>query len=677
MNRTHRWRSADAWIVGALLVAAFAATRWYLPKFRADGGHEEFYQAEFGPAVMQACGRGFVNPVETNAPALADFLHDRSRRLACSDLPATVRTRPLNPLQGVTRYLMMLVGFVWRLVGVRWDAVDIVTAAFVATSVAAAYAALSLATGPWVALVATVWWAWSPRHLQNVPHLRDYSKTPFFMAMLVAIAIACVESRPGWLLAAGIAFGVIQGIGFGMRTDMLLNFVPFFLVLFVVATRADLKARMAAAAAALLVFVAVSYPIVRTYARSSSLWHVVLLGLTSPYEENLNIGFPRPAYSFPYAHNDGFIETVVRAFWSRRHPSDPPLEIVTRPYDRACREYFEGIAHTFPGDIVTRAVASANLVANLPSWLPIGHEVPIGITSPRLARLWMARATFMRRFDGAWLWLAIAAIVAVGAVSLRYAIVAFGLFWFWEGVPAVEFQGRHIYQFEFLMLAVLAICATWGAALALRVVRGEDTHALSRRVRRSLATVAALVVAVVATVAAGRLVQEPRVRALIGEYLAAPTGPVPSQIVPLHDERARLAVDLFAPPARRDEVQEVVLKTEFDFDRCQRSTPLTATFRYVETDPRLALDFSRTITLDYPGHAVTQVFLPVYRLERDGTMVSRFVGVDVPASFTDCVRLSRVVDPGASLSMILPVTVEPDWSRKLYERVRLDRGLGY
>jgi len=672
----HRWRAVDGWIIAALLVAAFAATRWYLPRFRADGGHEEFYQAEFGPAVMQACGRGFVNPVESTVPALDAFLHGGADRFSCDALPVAMRTRALNPLQGVTRYLMTLVGAVWRAVGVRWAAVDIVTAAFVAASVAAAYAALSLATGPWIALATTAWWMWSPRHLQNIPHLRDYSKTPFFMAMLVGIVIACVETRPRWLLAAGVAFGAVTGFGFGMRTDVLLNFGPFLLVLFAVASRADLKPRIVAAVAALAVFAAVSYPVMRTYARSSSLWHVVLLGFTSPYEENLNIGFPRPAYSFPYAHNDAYIEAVVRSFWSRLRPADPPLAIVTRPYDRACQEYFERIARTFPGDIVTRAIASANLVANLPSWLPIGQEVPIGITSPRLVAAWMARASFMRRFDGAWLWLVIAAIVAVGTISLWYAVVSFGLFWFWAGVPAVEFQGRHIYQFEFLMLAVFAVCGAWCVALLARFAQGADIGAFTRRTALSLALVAALIVAVVATVTAGRLIQEPRVRALIDGYIAAPTAAVQSQVVTLPNDQARLSIDLFTPPIGRDDVQEAVVKADLDFDRCGRSTPVTATFRYIDTDPRLAVDFSRTTTLDYPGRAGTHVFLPVYLLERDGVVVSRFVGVDVPASFADCVRLSRVRDPG-SLAMIVPVTVEPDWSRKLYERVRFGKGLGY
>ena len=46
-------------------------------------------------------------------------------------------------------------------------------------------------------------------------------------------AIVVFEQRRVVVIAAGLAFGLIQGIGFGMRTDVILNLVPFTLALFV------------------------------------------------------------------------------------------------------------------------------------------------------------------------------------------------------------------------------------------------------------------------------------------------------------------------------------------------------------------------------------------------------------------------------------------------------------
>jgi len=664
-----RWYAADFWVIAALLLTAFAAARWYLPKFRAAGGRSEFYQPEFGPAVMQACGRGFVDPVETDAVALNDFLHERSQRLACGDVPARLRTRALNPLQGVTRYLMVLVGLVWRAVGVRWDAVDIVTAGFVGASVAAAYAALRLVTGRWLALLTTAWWAWSPRHLENIPHLRDYSKTPFFMVMLIAVAIAIVEARPRWLIGAGVAFGAIQGLGFGMRTDIILNFVPFFVVLFA-ATRADLKPRIVTAIATVAVFVAVSYPVVRTYARNSSLWHVALLGFTSPYDENLNIGYPRPVYSFPYAHNDNYIAAVVQAYWRRLHPDGAPVVILTPGYDQACRRYFETIARIFPADVVARMISSAIHIANLP--FLTDSDVPLGVHAAPLVSAFTARAALMKAMNGSGPLLLGAVLFALGLWYLRAAAVAAALFAMFLTYPFIEFQGRHIFHLEFLVLAAVAA----GGTLLVRTVRAArrspSTASAGVRALRSAVACAACAAAAAATLAVARVVQVPRARAFTTSYLDAPTTALHPTALAVGSDRLRLLLDLFGPRAGKDDVQEVLVRADFTPDRCTPSTPLVpVTFRYEDGDPRFGLNPSRDLDLELFGAGTaTHAFLPVYAIWRDWTLMSRFVGVEMPRALADCVQFS-IVNDVRPMPLLLPVTVTPDWTAKLYERVRL------
>jgi len=42
-------------VVGAVTLAAFVFTLWYLPAYRAAGGASQFYQNEFGPSVMLTC----------------------------------------------------------------------------------------------------------------------------------------------------------------------------------------------------------------------------------------------------------------------------------------------------------------------------------------------------------------------------------------------------------------------------------------------------------------------------------------------------------------------------------------------------------------------------------------------------------------------------------------------
>jgi len=671
------WSRLDVGLLAGIALAAFLFARWYVPVYRAGGGAPAFYQVEFGPAVMLACGRGFVNGDYPAVPAVAAFLHQQVDTLRCEDLPSAFRVRPLDPLQGVTRYLMGAVSLVWRATGVSWRSADILISVFMAVTVAAAFATLRMVCGRSLSLFITLLWACSARHLQNVPHLRDYSKTPFFMVTLIAMGLAFSERRSKRLIGLGAIFGAIQGIGFGMRTDVVLNFVPFFLVLFAGAADGllrNLRLKLTCAAAAMAVFVAVSYPVVRTYARDSSLWHIVLLGLSAPYDENLNIGFPRPAYSFPYVYNDSYVEGVVRAYWNRLHPGDGPLVMLTPPYDRACREYFVRVLHTFPGDMLTRGVASVVSVLNLPFALPAEHEVPTGVSNPTLVRLWQSRASSMRTFDGAGPVLISAATAVVGLYGLRYACVAFIVLWFWAALPAVEFQGRHIFQFEFVVLAALAFTLTLSWRLVAHL-RPESSREAVVRTLKSVATVAALLTVVGAAVTVARAIQLPRVRALLAAYTNAPRVPLEASSIPFADGQVRLAADLFHASKLRNDVQEVLIQAEFDFAQCGNPPAIVATFRYEETDPP-SQNFSRQVPLEYLGAAPTRVFLPVYSVTRDWKTESRFVGLDVPSTFVRCVRLSRVTDSSA-LALLIPVTIEPDWQRKLYQRVRLDRGLGY
>ncbi len=74
---------ADAVLGSALFVAALLLGTWYVPQVVAAGGRPHFYQEQFGPAVMVACGHGYVNPQQPT-PDLDAFLalHDATRSAA-------------------------------------------------------------------------------------------------------------------------------------------------------------------------------------------------------------------------------------------------------------------------------------------------------------------------------------------------------------------------------------------------------------------------------------------------------------------------------------------------------------------------------------------------------------------------------------------------------------------
>ena len=115
---------ADGVVGTALFVAALLLGTWYGPQVVAAGGKPKFYQEQFGPAVMVACGHGYVNPekgLDAELDALLALNRDDFR---CSPELAGIARLPLTSMQRAYRYLITAVGWTWRLQGhVAWSAV--------------------------------------------------------------------------------------------------------------------------------------------------------------------------------------------------------------------------------------------------------------------------------------------------------------------------------------------------------------------------------------------------------------------------------------------------------------------------------------------------------------------------------------------------------------------------
>jgi hypothetical protein len=288
----------------------------------------------------------------------------------------------------------------------------------------------------------------------------------------------------------------------------------------------------------------------------------------------------------------------------------------------------------------------------------------------------------MKVFDGAGPWLMAAVVLLIGMESAWYACVAGLLLWIWAAYPAIEFQWRHIFQFEFLVLGAVAWGCTLLSRLLHRMRRGSSRELLKRGLW-SFATVVALAGFVAVAVVMARVVQVPRSKALLLSYANAPLDSLTPTATPLAEGTVRLAADVFSSAAPvgnilTGRVQTTMIAADFEADRCGQKWLLDATFRYEESDPRFALDFSRqmTVPLSPAGGAPTRVFFPAYSVDRSetGGGRSRFVGLDVPAGSETCVRLWQVRNPDA-FPLLLTATLTSDWQDKLYQRLRFEPAL--
>src|SRR4029453_2000345 len=109
-GRRTSWRRTELAI--ALLIFGVGAMVGIraIQLYRAVGYPEYFYQSDFGPAVMFACGGSLADPDTRNAPALAAFLLQRSDTFDCAALDPTMPMNPMNGFQGASQYLELAVG---------------------------------------------------------------------------------------------------------------------------------------------------------------------------------------------------------------------------------------------------------------------------------------------------------------------------------------------------------------------------------------------------------------------------------------------------------------------------------------------------------------------------------------------------------------------------------------
>ena len=195
---------------------------WYVPQFVAAGGKPWFYQQEFGPAVMAACGFGYVNPAAETRPALADFLNRTADAVSCGEVQS-LATQPLTSMQRAFRYLIMTVGATWRVGGeVAWSALTPLYGSLYGVTVVLAFAIFRQGMGRMLSALASTALMVSTLHLHNIPHLRDYAKAPFVLALvLVAIRLVLVEVTTWRTLALAALAGGLTGVGIGFRNDLL------------------------------------------------------------------------------------------------------------------------------------------------------------------------------------------------------------------------------------------------------------------------------------------------------------------------------------------------------------------------------------------------------------------------------------------------------------------------
>ena len=640
-----------------MLAAGFVITFATIKAYRARGHQPVFYQQNFGPAVMMACGYGFTQPPYAAAPpSLLAFLRLERDDFSCADFPQPMPTEPVS-WNGTWYYLYGTTALVWKIFGLSWLALDWLAGAFGAVTLAAFYGLFRLLAPAIVAAAFAVLSMLVPAHIEQMPMLRDYSKAPF--VLVAVLALAWLVWRPMTFrvtIAMAALFGATVGIGYGFRSDLIVM-VPFGAIIALLflpgSFRQEWRRNVLAAVAMLAAFVAAGYPPLKGQETGGCQFHYGLLGLTTPLVRAL--GLENPIYVFGDHLSDTFVDLKTGDRANR--VVDVGVPILCAPdYDRASADLYFEMVRTFPADLTLHAYASVETILRAGMTLPhlqgrLGSTPVLGRFTAVIDRFTSALVRF-----GPWFTAVAVAVAWAASPRLGLALAVFVLFL--AGYPAIQFDGRHWFHLRFIPIwsAVLIAGAWWRS-------RGErDWVALGKGV---LGT-AALLLLMVASLWTLRLIQRGSAAELMESYLAAPTEPLAFTAAESRLDVDWRPIDYGLPPGHRS---SDMLVLSIAAEGCGQPGPVDVRIRY--DAPLAPHDISSTVAVQRgaPGSPPSRLFFPVFSQGHLDQIYMRFTGVETPGRPVDCIReVARFTDRRA-VPLWIQAQVPPDWqSLPLYQR---------
>jgi hypothetical protein len=630
----------------------------------AVAGSEQgsYYQPEFGPAVMRACGLGYVNYLGKSG-SVVDFLGLESSSLDCSAVDPALQRRP-NAFATAHRYLLESAAFIWRLDEVSWDALIPLFAALYAVAGAALFGIFRLFVGRLLATLGALVLIFSPLQLDMLRELRDYSKTPFLLAaFFLGGLLATTRLSPRIAVLAGALAGLFLGVGFGFRADVLVA-LPI-LVAAVVAFwpghwRDSIKTRLATLGAFGAVFVLTALPVILTLSSGGNLYLMGVHGQTVPFTESL--GLEQDLYNAGSFYNDPYAVSLTNAHDLLIDGNVRKLKLATAALDEASSSRYNAVVRHLPADFLARADASVlQVLDSAPDALAEPVPQPVdALGVPGVARAGLAK--LLGPFEDGWIVL-LAALIVGAARSPRLAVGALLAVLFLGSLISFQPSVRHSFYLEFIWWVAVAYLTqeAWGMGVRLWRLRARGRDMLrSFSFRRPALGVGILGIVLIATtiapLAAARAYQADHLEAILADYESARKAPVATSEVSIDSGRTLVSVPNDSPAWRGTAGLRVALfAVRFDGRRCEYPS-LNPVVRY--QSQTVYENWSRALEVRFPrrGDARVTMYFVAFALP-----TTHFTGIELPTAALACLEAFDVVTDTSRLPVLLDVALTADW----------------
>lgn len=507
-----------------------------------------FYQKHYAPSLSYACGKGLTNFRYNDYPEIREFFKLKTDSFDCSNFPNDIKPLNFTRHQNGARYLYIAVAIVWSVFGISWSNVAWLSAFLFALSIVGAYVlARQLLPKSW-GVLATLLFLFSANNLNQMVHLRDYVKAPFFL-LCFALTAYLVQSKA--TLKKSIALcaltGVICGVGYGARMDILL-FIIFFPFAIIIFLQADFKKGLlikgVGCLAFLVSFYITAWPIISNISKTGGVgpWHVIALGQTTHFDNSLYI--QNSLYNFGRFYNDGYIASSFQR--SGQVNSGQKIErkhYLDEEYANYGKSYIQEWLITFPADVFTRMLGA--ILAVFSSTTKGGSlylENPtnnLEILASVVSKISLLKQTITQiALRHTIALFAIAAFLILFSISIRIGLFWFFLVAYFYSAQFLQIGIRHMFFYETLCWILFLFVFFIVGKVTLKFLKKatefsftkEDTKHILLRVSRSIIITFSLISLILAILILLRLYQEERVTKIIEHFMSSPTKSVSYEI---------------------------------------------------------------------------------------------------------------------------------------------------
>lgn len=440
----------------------------------------------YSVSAMLASGEGFVNIYPPEESDLGRFLRFETMAITPEQVVKSGVAGPPDSYQRAHWGLFHVLGAVWWLIGISWNAIKIFQVVLLSVTTLLLYGLFRLGMNRILSAAGVLLFISTPLVLSNLPVPRDFVKAPLILgSILVMGKLISRASSSQRYFGLSVLLGSIAGLGLGFRQDLLLCLIPSACVLAICPLNMPgfaVRRRLTAIVVMLSAWMITAAPFLMVMADDTAQTaHSIVGGLAS----DRSLGIPPGSYELIHACNDAELSATYCSHANRVKGDSPSLllldySIETAETERMARQFLVEAFKTLPADFLNRAYASTMYILVGARWNDWTVPVAASGAMTALSQVQLAVTWHWEQFR---LYYGGLALLFLCCSNLRTVYFVLFLVLYFCGTASLQFEQRHVFHLCFLPLWVMGFVLDKALLAAKRILFDftvPSRHDLSR-----------------------------------------------------------------------------------------------------------------------------------------------------------------------------------------------------